>query len=185
MPSPTDIRKGRVMEYQGTPHLVLDMLHRTQGRGSGWVQATLRNLKTGSSSTVKFRSSENVEFMHTEVHKLEFSYNDPSGYFFMDLETYDTIEIPTEIAESIKEFLVAGNMYDILYVNDKPTDVTLPNSVEMEITEAPEGLRGDTASAATKAATTESGLVLQVPLFVKQGDRIKINTSDKSYQGRV
>jgi elongation factor P len=94
-------------------------------------------------------------------------------------------EIPVEIAESIKEFLVASNMYDILYVNDKPIDVTLPTSVEMEIIEAPEGLRGDAASAATKAAKTESGLMLQVPLFVKQGDRIKINTSDKSYQGRV
>lgn len=185
MASPTDIRKGRVIDYHGTPHLVLDMLHRTQGRGSGWVQATLRNLKNGSSSTIKFRSSENVEFMHTEVHKLEFSYDDPTGYFFMDLETYDTIEIPVEIAESIEEFLVAGNMYDILYVNDKPIDVTLPTSVEMEIIEAPKGLRGDTASAATKAAKTESGLMLQVPLFVKQGDRIKINTSDKSYQGRV
>lgn len=185
MASPTDIRKGRVMDYQGTPHLVLDMIHRTQGRGSGWVQATLRNLRTGSSSTVKFRSSENVDFMHTEVEKLEFSYDDPSGYFFMDLETYETVEIPLEIAESIKEFLVSGNMYDLLYVNGTPIDINLPSSVEMEITEAPEGLRGDTASAATKSATTESGLIIQVPLFVKAGDRIKINTADKSYAGRV
>ena len=76
-------------------------------------------------------------------------------------------------------------MYDILYVDGKPIDINLPTSVEMEITEAPEGLRGDTASAATKSATTESGMVIQVPLFVKQGDRIKINTADKSYQGRV
>ncbi len=173
------------MDYHGIPHLVLDMIHRTQGRGSGWVQATLRNLKTGSSSTVKFRSSENVEFMHTEVQKLEFSYDDPSGYFFMDLETYETVEIPLEAAESIKEFLVPGNMYDLLYVDGTPIDVNLPSSVEMEITEAPEGLRGDTASAATKAATTESGLVIQVPLFVKVGDRVKINTADKSYTGRV
>jgi elongation factor P len=185
MASPTDIRKGRVMDYQGTPHLVMDMLHRTQGRGSGWVQATLRNLKTGSSSTVKFRSNENVEFLHTEMNKLEFSYDDPTAYFFMDLETYETIEIPLEIGDPIKGFLVAGNMYDILYVDGTPIDVNLPTAVEMEITEAPEGLRGDTASAATKSATTESGLVIQVPLFVKPGDRVKINTSDKSYAGRV
>jgi elongation factor P len=185
MASPTEIRKGRVMDYQGTPHLVLDMQFRTQGRGSGWVQASLRNLKTGSSSTVKFRSSETVEFLQTEVHKLEFSYDDPSGYFFMNLDTYETIEIPVGIVEPVKEFLVAGNMYDILYVEGVAIDVSLPNSVEMEIVEAPQGLRGDTASAATKSATTESGLVIQVPLFVKAGDRIKINTSDKSYQGRV
>lgn len=173
------------MDHQGAPHLVLDMIHRTQGRGSGWVQATLRNLKTGSSSTVKFRSNETVEFLHTEVNKLEFSYEDPAGYHFMDLETYETIDIPLEVGESKKEFLVPGNMYDILYVDGTPIDVNLPSSVEMEITEAPEGLRGDTASAATKSATTESGLVIQVPLFVKQGDRVKINTADKSYAGRV
>ena len=185
MASSTEIRKGRVLDYQGNPHLVLDMIHRTRGRGSGWVQATLRNLRTGSSSTIKFRSNENVEFMHTEVNKLEFSYQDPNGYYFMDLETYETIEIPTEVVAAIKEFLVEGNMYDILYVNGEAIDLNLPNVVEMEITEAPEGLRGDTASAATKAAKTESGLVIQVPLFIKTGDRVKINTAEKSYAGRV
>lgn len=185
MASSTEIRKGRVLDYQGNPHLVLDMIHRTRGRGSGWVQATLRNLRTGSSSTIKFRSNENVEFMHTEVNKLEFSYKDRNGYYFMDLETYETIEIPTEVVAPIKEFLVEGNMYDILYVDGEAIDLNLPNVVEMEIIEAPEGLRGDTASAATKAAKTESGLVIQVPLFIKTGDRVKINTTEKSYAGRV
>ncbi len=185
MASSTEIRKGRVLDYQGTPHLVLDMIHRTRGRGSGWVQATLRNLRTGSSSTVKFRSNETVEFMHTQVNKLEFSYQDRTGYYFMDLETYHTIEIPTGVVASIKEFLVEGNMYDILHVNGEAIDVNLPNVVEMEIIEAPEGLRGDTASAATKSAKTESGLVIQVPLFIKTGDRVKINTAEKSYGGRV
>jgi len=185
MASPTDIRKGRVLDYNKVPHLVLDMIHRTQGRGSGWVQATLRNLKTGNSTTVKFRSTETIEFMHTEVHKLEFSYADQDVYSFMNLETYESIELPVEMAEDKKEFLVEGNMYNILYVDDKPIDNDLPASVEMEITEAPEGLKGDTASAATKSATTESGLILQVPLFIKQGDRVKISTADKSYMGRV
>ena len=185
MASPTEIRKNKVLDYQGVPHLVLDMIHRTRGRGSGWVQATLRNLRTGSSSTTKFRSSENVEFMHTSVNKLEFSYQDRDSYYFMDLETYETVEIPATVVASIKEFLVEGNLYDILYVNGEAIGLNLPNVVEMEITEAPEGLRGDTASAATKSATTESGLVIQVPLFIKVGNRVKINTSDKSYAGRV
>ncbi len=185
MASPTEIRKGRVLTYQGTPHIVLDMLHRTQGRGSGWVQATIRNLKTNSSSTVKFRSTEKVEFLHTDTQKLEYSYDDPNGYYFMDMESFETIELPRTIGDSFREFLVPANMYTILYVDDKPIDINLPNMVEMDITDAPEGLRGDTASAATKSATTETGMVLQVPLFVKPGDKIKINTTDKSYQGRV
>lgn len=91
MASPTEIRKGRVLDYQGAPHLVLDMQHRTQGRQAGFVQVTLRNMNTGASSTNKFRSTENVEFMHTENQKLEFSYTDPDGYHFLHPETYDDI----------------------------------------------------------------------------------------------
>jgi elongation factor P len=97
MASPTDIRKGRVMVYQGAPHLVLEMQHRTQGRQAGFVQTTLRNLQSGSTTTTKFRSTDNVEFMHTTTQKLEFSYKDTEGHHFMDLETYEDTVLPSEI----------------------------------------------------------------------------------------
>ena len=84
MASPTDIRKGRVINYQGAPHLVLEMLHRTQGRQAGFVQTTLRNLQSGSTTTTKFRSTDNVDFMHTENRRLEYSYADGDGHHFLD-----------------------------------------------------------------------------------------------------
>ncbi len=185
MASPTDIRKGRVIQYQGAPHLVLEMLHRTQGRQAGFVQVTLRSLNTGASTTTKFRSTDNVEFCHTTTAKLEYSYIDDQGYHFMDPETYEDTVLPREICESKAKYLVETNVYDILVVDDNPVDVNLPAGVEMKIVEAPDAIKGDTASSAQKPVTTSSGLVVQVPLFIKKGEIIKVSTDNGSYLGRA
>jgi len=185
MASPTDIRKGRVIDYQGAPHIVLEMLHRTQGRQAGFVQTTLRNLNTGSTTTTKFRSTDSVEFMHTENQRLEFSYEDQEGYHFLHPETFEDTVIPFEMMEDKKAFLTENQEYDVLHVDGQPVQVQLPSSVEMDVAEAPEGLRGDTASAAQKPAVTTTGITVQVPLFIKPGDRIKVSTDNGSYLGRV
>ena len=142
MASPTDIRKGRVLDYQGAPHLVLEMQHRTQGRQAGFVQTTLRNLQSGSTTTTKFRSTDNVEFMHTTTQKLEYSYKDAEGHHFMDLETYEDTVLPSEVIGEDDYFLVEGNTYDILLVDGKAIRLELPASVEANVIEAPEALRG-------------------------------------------
>jgi len=185
MASPTDIRKGRVMVYQGAPHLVLEMQHRTQGRQAGFVQTTLRNLQSGSTTTTKFRSTDNVEFMHTTTQKLEFSYKDTEGHHFMDLETYEDTVLPSEIIGEDDYFLVEGNTYDILLVDGEAIRLELPASVEAKVIEAPEALRGDTAGNVLKPVTISSGITIQVPLFIKKDDVIKISTNDRSYLGRV
>ncbi len=185
MASPTDIRKGRVVLYQNVPHLVLDMQHRTPGRRPGFVQATLRNLQTSSSTTVRFNSNESVTFCHMESHNLEYSYVDDMGYHFMDPETFEDRIIQKDLIEDQKGFLVDGNTYTLLFVDGKPVQVQLPSAVEMEVVEAPEGIRGDSATNVQKPAVTESGLTVQVPLFIKQGDRIRISTDDGSYLGRA
>jgi elongation factor P len=185
MASPTDIRKGRVLDYQGAPHLVLEMLHRTQGRQAGFVQTTLRNLQSGSTTTTKFRSTDNVEFMHTTTQKLEYSYKDAEGHHFMDLETYEDTVLPSEVIGEDDYFLVEGNTYDILLVDGKAIRLELPASVEANVIEAPEALRGDTAGNVLKPVTISSGITIQVPLFIKKDDVIKISTSDRSYLGRV
>jgi elongation factor P len=185
MVPPTEIRKGKVILYQNSPHLVMDMQHRTQGRQAGFVQTVLRNLDSGSSTTTKFRSTDRVEILHTETQKLELSYVDGEGYHFMDPETFeDTVLSDKHVGDSQK-YMVESQLYDVLYVDGTAIQVQLPAIVEMRVTEAAEALRGDTASAATKPITTETGLVVQVPLFIKQDEIIRVNTDTGDYVGRA
>lgn len=185
MANPTDIRKGRVLNYNNAPHLVLDMQHRTQGRQAGFVQVTMRNMDTGSSTVQKFRSTESVEFMVTDTQRLEYSYEDQDGVHFLHPETFEDIILDPTLMEEAKVFMSEGNQYDVLFVDDRAVQVQLPASVELEVAEAPEMIKGDTSSAATKPVTTVTGLIVQTPLFVKVGDKIKINTESKEYQGRA
>ena len=185
MASPTDIRKGRVIVYQGAPHLVLEMLHRTQGRQAGFVQTTLRNLQSGSTTTTKFRSTDNVEFMHTTTQKPEYSYNDNDGFHFMDVETFEDTVLTEEMIGEDNIFLVEGNSYDILLVDGEAVRLELPASVEATVVEAPDAIRGDTAGNVLKPVTISSGITVQVPLFIKKDEIIRISTADRSYLGRA
>lgn len=185
MASPTEIRKGKVILYNNTPHLVLDMLHRTQGRQAGFVQVTLRNLSTGSSKTTKLRSTDSVEIQTTDTKRMELSYRDQEGWHFLDTETFEDIVLEEGLVAEAMDFLSEGNEVDILFVEDEPVQVQLPASVELEVTEAPDAVKGDTSGAALKPVTVSTGLVVQTPLFIKTGDVIKVSTADKSYTGRA
>jgi elongation factor P len=185
MASPTEVRKGKVLNYQGSPHLVLDVLHRTQGRQAGFMQVTMRNLSSGASTNTKIRTTDSVEILHTDMVKLEFSYIDADGYHFMDPETFEDIILDEGLVEDAKDFLVETQVYSILHVNDKPISIDLPASIEMKVTESAEGVKGDTASNVQKPATLETGLTIQVPLFVKVGDTLKVGTADRNYMGRA
>jgi elongation factor P len=185
MASPTEVRKGKVLDYQGAPHLVLEVQHRTQGRQAGFMQVTMRNLNTGSSTNTKIRTTDSVTILHTETLKLEFSYVDGDGYHFMDPESFEDIILEATIVVDAKDFLVENQIYNILHVDDKPIQIELPASIEMKVTESAEGVKGDTASNVQKPATLETGLTVQVPLFIKEGETIKVNTTDRTYQGRA
>ena len=176
--------QGRVIVYRGAPHLVLEMLHRTQGRQAGFVQTTLRNLQSGSTTTTKFRSTDNVDFMHTTTQKLEYSYKDAEGHHFMDLETFEDTVLQEDMIGDDEIFLVEGNSYDILLVDGEAVRLELPASVEVKV------VRLLTPFAVIrreciKPVTISSGISVQVPLFIKQDEIIKISTSDKSYLGRA
>lgn len=185
MASPTELRKGKVIKYSGTPHLVLDALHRTQGRQAGFLQVTLRNLNSGASTNVKIRSTDQVEILHTNNKKLEYSFKDSDGYHFLDTETFEDTILNESMIHSSKDFLVENSYYNILFVEDSPLSIELPSSVEIKVISSPEGIRGDTASNVQKPATLETGLIIQVPLFIKEGEIIKVSTNDKSYVGRA
>ncbi len=185
MANPTDIRKNNVIMYNNAPHVCLSMLHSTQGRGAGFVQTVLRNLVNGSSTTVKFRSTDSVEFCHTTNKSLEFSYVDGDIYHFIHPETFEDYAIQENLLGDDKKWLVEGHEYTILFVNDEPVSLDLPSSITIKVAEASEGLRGDTSSAPTKPVTLENGVVVRVPLFIKTGDTLKIRTEDGSYVSRA
>ncbi len=184
MGNPTDIRKGKVIMYNGAPHVVMSMMHRTQGRQAGFVQTVLRNLDTGSSTAVKFRSTDSVEFCHTTNKILEFSYIVGDEFHFINPETFDDIVLSKDTVGDDAKWLVEGSNYAVLHVNDEPVSVELPQNIVIRVKEAAEGLRGDTSSAPTKPVTLENGVVVQVPLFIKQGDMLKIRVEDLTYIGR-
>lgn len=185
MAAATDIRKSNVILYQNVPHIAIDVEHRTQGRQSGFVQVTLRNLVSGVSTKTKFHSNDTVTFCYVESKSLEFSYADEMGFHFLNTETYEDEVISADLLKDQKDYLIAGAAYSVLFVENKPVQVQLPPSIAMKVVEASEGLRGDTASSAQKPVVTESGLRVQVPLFIKAGDIIRVNTTDGSYLGRA
>jgi elongation factor P len=185
MASPTDIRKGKVVIWGGVPHLVTEMQHRTQGRQAGFVQVVMRNLQTGSSTNTKIRSTENVEFGFLERRKLEFSYQDGENFHFVHPETFEDTSLAKNLVEDVRLFLVENESYDVLFVDEKAIGIELPSAVTMGVVESADGVRGDTASNVQKPAKLSTGLVVQVPLFIKPGDLIRVSTEERCYLGRA
>jgi elongation factor P len=185
MPSANDIRKGQVIKYNGEPHLVMETQHRTPGNLRAFVQVKMRNLRYGKSLDQRFASTDSMEVLPTEKKTLEFSYADRDTYSFMDPETFETFELPESLIGETKNYLTANGKVDVLFVDEKPLTVELPSAVNLKVVESADGIKGDTASNVQKPATLETGLVVQVPLFIKEGEMIRVSTADGSYLGRV
>lgn len=180
----TNLKKGQCIKYEGDTGVVLGLEHRTPGKGNALIAATIRSFNSGNKKTIRFSSSEKVEIVETDRQKLEFSYSDSSGYNFMDLQTYETTTLNEDLVGNTKELMKEGQEVEVLFIEGNPVSIDLPASVELAVTESSEGIKGDTANNPTKPATLETGITIQVPLFVKPGDVLKINTADSSYIGR-
>jgi elongation factor P len=185
MASANDIRKGNVIKYNNEPHLVMELQHRTPGNLRAFVQAKLRNLKNGRSGDVRFNSTESVEVLQTDRQTLEFTYVDRDTWCFMNPETFEQVELNEELVADAKSYLVPNGMVDVLFVDGVPVQISLPSSVTLKVVESADGIRGDTASNVQKPAKMETGLIVQVPLFIKEGEVLKVSTSDGSYLGRA
>ena len=185
MPAANDIRKGQVIKFNGEPHLVMETQHRTPGNLRAFVQIKMRNLRYGKALDQRFASTDTIEVFTTDRRTLEFSYADRETYTFMDPESYEQIEISALQLGDVKNYLTPGGKVDVLFVDEKPLTVELPSAVTLKIVQSAEGIKGDTASNVQKPATLETGLVIQVPLFVKEGELVRINTADGTYLGRA
>lgn len=185
MPAANDLRKGMAIKYNGNTAIVLEVHHRTPGNLRAFVQAIIRYISSGKSADVRFGSTDKVELVDIERKQLEFSYKDNNGFHFMDPETYDTITLQQDFIGDAKDYLVENLSVQVLYAEGKPVEVELPASVSLKVIESPEGLRGDTASNVTKPALLETGKSINVPLFIKEGETIKIDTRTGVYMGRA
>jgi len=164
---------------------VLDVNHRTPGNLRAFVQAIIRYINTGKSADVRFGSTDKVELVDIERKQLEFSYQDHNGYHFMDPETYDTVAFQDNLIGDAKNYLVENTQVQVLYAEGKAVQVEMPASVSLKVIESAQGVRGDTASNVTKPAKLETGKTVNVPLFIKEGETIKIDTRTGDYMGRA
>ena len=183
--STSDFRKGLKIELNGEPFLMVDFQHVKPGKGGAFVRTRLKSLITGNVIDKTFRSGEKVETPDLEERAMQYLYPDGDSFVFMDNETYEQLIINKDAMGNATEFLKENTNVNILFHNQKPIGVELPNFVELEVVKTDPGIKGDTASGGSKPATLETGAIVQVPLFIKEGDILKIDTRDGSYIERV
>ncbi len=185
MATANDIRKGMAIIYNGDIAVVLDSQHRTPGNLRAFVQASIRSIRTGKSSDVRFSSTEKIEVVPMNTRRMDFSYKDGDDYVFSDPETYETVNLSTEIVGDAKNYLVENSSVTVTFVSDKAVEVELPSSVVLTVSDAPEGVRGDSANNVQKTVTLETGITVQAPLFIKTGEKIKVDTRTGKYMERA
>ena len=185
MANANDLRKGMCIRYNGNPAIVLEVQHRTPGNLRAFVQVIVRYIGTGKSADIRFGSTDKVEQVEVHRQKLEFSYKDPQGYHFMDPETYESIDLDAALIGDAKNYLVENLSVEVLYVEGKAASVDLPASVNLKVAESAEGVRGDSANNVQKLAVLETGVSIQVPLFIKEGELVKVDTRTGDYMGRA
>lgn len=185
MPLITQVRRGQAIKLNGDIHAVVEMNHRTPPNLRAFVQVKVRSLSNGKVSELRMTPNDNVDVvpMTREVH--EYSYADASGHHFLHPETYEDVVVSEDLVEPIKNYLVENGSYELVFTDETVASIDLPPTMEMTVKDSPEGLRGDSSGSVNKPATMETGLVVQVPLFIKAGEKIKVKTDDGSYQGRA
>ncbi len=184
MYSTTDFRKGLKIELDGTPFEIVDFQHFKPGKGGAMVRTKLRNILNGRTVDNTFRSGEKVERPDLETRDMQFLYHEGEELIFMDLTTYEQLQMSAASTGGKAGFLKDGQECRVLLYKGNPLDIDIPVSLVLEVTETEPGAKGDTVSNVTKAATLETGLIIQVPIFVNEGDKVKVDTRSKEYLGR-
>ncbi|MDY0273886.1 MAG: elongation factor P [Desulfomicrobium sp.] len=180
----SEFKKGRKLEIDGAPCEILECSHYKPGKGGAFMRTKYRNLLTGAVVETNFRSGLKFPRPDLEVREMQYLYNEGDGYAFMDMTTYDQISMPTDIVGDKGGFLKEASAYRVMLYEGRPLDLELSGSVVLEVTMTDPGVKGDTVTGATKPATLETGLVVNVPLFIEEGNMIKVNTDTGEYLGR-
>jgi elongation factor P len=181
----TDIRRGMVITMEGVNYVVLDFAHHTPGNLRAMVQTKLRNMNSGSLIDKRFRSVDQIDVPYVETKEYEYLYSSGDEHVFMDSETYDQLSFSQEIIGTAMDYLLPNNKVMVKYINDKPVSIEVPDFAELTVTDTPPSLSGATATNQYKEATLETGLKVDVPPFIKPGEKIRIDTRTGEYLERV
>jgi len=185
MATTSDLKNGIVIKFNGELHSVMTVEHRTPGNLRAFYQVKMRNLKNGRTIENRFRSGEEIEVERLEFKNYQYLYKDEANYYFMDNDTYEQTHLSDNFVGEQGEFLKPGQNVQITFHDSKPISIEMPPHVELLITSAPPGIKGNTATGATKQAILETGAVVNVPLFVNEGDVIKVDIRTREYVERV
>lgn len=185
MISTNEFKTGITIEMDGEIYSVLEFQHVKPGKGAAFVRSKLKNLRSGSIVDHTFRAGEKVARAHLERKEMEYLYRDDDTFYLMDAETYEQLALPAETLGEGSKYLKENDRLAVVMLGDEVVGVDIPITVVLEVADTEPGIKGDTASGATKPATMETGLVVQVPLFVNSGDKIKIDTRTGSYLERA
>jgi len=180
-----ELRKGVTFELDDSLYKVLDYSHNKPGRGSATIRVKVINLRTGTQREMTFQSGTRVQDVRLDFHNVQYLYNDGNLYYFMDLETYEQPALSAEILGGSSDYLKEGMEAKLTFYQSEAIDIEIPLTVDLLVTEAEMAVRGDTATGVNKKVTTETGLQVQVPAFVNQGDTIRVDTRSGSYITRV
>jgi elongation factor P len=181
----TQLRPGMVVKFNNELHSVFSMVHRTPGNLRGFVQAKMRNLRSGAMIEHRFSSEDKIERVSLEEHEMEYLYDDGEYYYFMNTETFEQTHFTKDLLGDAVLYLIPQLKVTVEFYEGKPISVELPPSVEMSVQETEPGLKGATVSNVTKPAKFETGLVVQVPPFINTGEKIRVSTADGSYLERA
>ena len=180
-----DFRKGMTFEINGEPHVVLDFQHVKPGKGAAFVRTKYKNILTGATREEAFNPDDKFPKAHIETKQMQYLYNDGELYYFMDGETYDQIALGAAQVEDAIKFLRENDEATIKFYKGSAFLVEAPNFVNLKVIETEPGVKGNTATNVTKAATVETGAVVQVPIFIEVGEKIQIDTRSGEYLGRA
>ena len=179
-----DFRKGVTFEINGEPHVVLDFQHVKPGKGAAFVRTKYKNILTGAIREEAFNPSDKFPKAHIDTKQMQYLYNDGELYYFMDGETFEQVPISKEDVEDAIVYIRENDEATIKFYKGSPFQVEAPNFVDLEVVDTEPGIKGDTATNVTKAATVETGAIIQVPIFIETGEKIQIDTRSGEYLGR-
>lgn len=185
MISTSDFKNGISIELDNELYIIIEFQHVKPGKGGAFVRTKLRNALTGLVIDRTFRSGEKFKQAIIERKEMQYIYNDGHNYFFMDQDSYEQMPIDIEVIGDSADLLKEGNSVEVSFCKGTVIGIQLPATIALEVVETIPGAKGNTVSGAMKPATVETGAVIQVPLFIKEGDTIRITTNDKKYQERV